>query len=96
VTRSMIAKTFCLAKIIHRIGTRSLRDKKGLPESWPIMVHSVAGWPAEQEPPASEYLATLRSSTGPVTTVTPPGTLDGRALAWPPRLTAYGENAPAW
>jgi hypothetical protein len=29
----MIAKTFFLAKIIHRIGTRSLRGKKGLRES---------------------------------------------------------------
>jgi hypothetical protein len=30
---SMIAKIFFLAKIIHRIGTRSLRDKKSFPES---------------------------------------------------------------
>jgi hypothetical protein len=29
----MIAKTFFLAKIIHRIGTRSLRGKKSLPEN---------------------------------------------------------------
>jgi hypothetical protein len=29
----MIAKTFFLAKIIHRIGTRSLRGKKGLHEN---------------------------------------------------------------
>ena len=56
----------------------------------------VTAGPPEQEPLASEYLATLRSSTGPVTMVTPPGTLDDHALAWPPRLTAYGENAPAW
>jgi hypothetical protein len=30
---SMIVKTFFLAKIIHRIGTRSLRGKKGLREN---------------------------------------------------------------
>jgi hypothetical protein len=29
----MIAKTFFLAKIIHRIGTRSLRGKKSLREN---------------------------------------------------------------
>jgi hypothetical protein len=29
----MIAKTFFLAKIIHRIRTRSLRGKKSLPEN---------------------------------------------------------------
>jgi hypothetical protein len=29
----MIAKTFFLAKIIHRIGTQSLRGKKGLHEN---------------------------------------------------------------
>jgi hypothetical protein len=30
----MIAKTFFLAKIIHRIGTRNLRRKKSVPENW--------------------------------------------------------------
>jgi hypothetical protein len=29
----MIVKTFFLAKIIHRIGTRNLRQKKSLPEN---------------------------------------------------------------
>jgi hypothetical protein len=38
----------------------------------------------------------LHGAAGPVTTVTPPGVLDGRALAWPPRLTTYGQDAPAW
>ncbi|HEX8005306.1 MAG TPA: CoA transferase [Trebonia sp.] len=52
--------------------------------------------PPGEERPASRYLTTLQSGTGPVTMVTPPGTLDGRPLAWPPLLTAYGQDAPAW
>jgi hypothetical protein len=31
--RPMITKTFFLAKTIHRIGTRSLRQEKSLPEN---------------------------------------------------------------
>lgn len=46
--------------------------------------------------PAGEYLTTLQSCDGPVTTVTPPGTLGGHALAWPLRLAAYGQDVPVW
>ena len=52
--------------------------------------------PPEPYPPASNYLTRLQSDAGPVTAVTPPGTLDGRTLAWPPRLNTYGQDRPAW
>ena len=38
----------------------------------------------------------IYADAGPVTAVTPPGTLDGRTLAWPPRLNTYGQDRPAW
>jgi hypothetical protein len=31
-----------------------------------------------------------------VTAVRPPGQLDGRPLAWPPRLPGYGRDEPGW
>ena len=46
--------------------------------------------------PASGYLTTLQSRDGQVTTVTPPGELGGRALTWPSRLAAYGQDPAAW
>jgi hypothetical protein len=66
--------------------------------AWLLSQHSTpAAAPAsEAVPPASEYLTTLKSGTGPVIMVTPPGTLGNRALAWPPRLTTYGQDPPAW
>jgi len=48
------------------------------------------------QPPAGEYLTTLWSGGTPVTVVTPPGALDGHPLSWPSRLTAYGQDTPAW
>jgi hypothetical protein len=54
------------------------------------------GAAAETEPPASEYLCILESGAGPVTVVAPPGVLDGRTLAWPARLSAYGQDTPTW
>jgi hypothetical protein len=44
----------------------------------------------------ADWLTTLGSAEGPVTVVRPPGQLDGRELAWPPRLTRYGGDPPAW
>jgi hypothetical protein len=46
--------------------------------------------------PSNEWLTTLQSDRGPVTTVTPPGTLDGRSLSWPTYLTTYGQDPPSW
>jgi crotonobetainyl-CoA:carnitine CoA-transferase CaiB-like acyl-CoA transferase len=42
------------------------------------------------------WLATVNSAEGPVSVVLPPGQLDGRGLAWPPTLTRYGSDRPAW
>ena len=51
---------------------------------------------ADTRLPAGEYLTILWSGATPVTMVTPPGTLNGSPLAWPPLLTAYGQDTPAW
>jgi hypothetical protein len=48
------------------------------------------------EPPAGKYLTALHSDAGPVTVVTPPGTLGGRNLAWPRHLNTYGQDPPTW
>lgn len=48
------------------------------------------------EPSADEYLTTLRSDAGPVTVVTPPGTLADRDLTWPQHLNTYGQDPPTW
>jgi crotonobetainyl-CoA:carnitine CoA-transferase CaiB-like acyl-CoA transferase len=42
------------------------------------------------------WLTRIDSADGPVTVVRPPGRLDGRDLAWPPMLTRYGSDPPAW
>ena len=42
------------------------------------------------------WLTTVDSADGPVTVVRPPGRLGGQELAWPPTLTRYGSDAPAW
>jgi CoA-transferase family III len=42
------------------------------------------------------WLATIAGADGPVTVVRPPGQLDGQGLAWPPALTRYGGDPPAW
>jgi hypothetical protein len=48
------------------------------------------------EPSADDYVTTLGSDAGPVTVVTPPGTLAGRDLAWPQHLHTYGQDPPTW
>jgi crotonobetainyl-CoA:carnitine CoA-transferase CaiB-like acyl-CoA transferase len=42
------------------------------------------------------WLTTVDSAGGRVTVVQPPGRLDGQDLTWPPALTRYGSDAPAW
>jgi crotonobetainyl-CoA:carnitine CoA-transferase CaiB-like acyl-CoA transferase len=42
------------------------------------------------------WLTTVDSADGRVTVVRPLGRLDGPDLAWPPELTRYGGDAPAW
>ncbi|HEY1966547.1 MAG TPA: CoA transferase [Pseudonocardia sp.] len=47
-------------------------------------------------PTATPWLATVNSDAGPVTTVSPPGTLNGTALHWPPLPIAYAASPPQW
>ena len=42
------------------------------------------------------WLTTVDSADGRVTVVRPLGRLDGQDLAWPPALTRYGSDTPAW
>jgi hypothetical protein len=49
---------------------------------------------AEGDPAA--WLTTVGSAEGPVTAVRPLGRLDGLELAWPPPLSRYGSDPPAW
>jgi crotonobetainyl-CoA:carnitine CoA-transferase CaiB-like acyl-CoA transferase len=43
-----------------------------------------------------EWLTTLDSAAGPVTTVRPPGQLDDEALSWTGPLSRYGGDEAAW
>jgi len=42
------------------------------------------------------WLCTVDSADGPVTTVSPPGELDGRVLTWRRPMSRYGADLPAW
>ena len=42
------------------------------------------------------WLTTVGSADGPVTTVLPPGQLDGRGFSWPGALSRYGGDEAAW
>jgi hypothetical protein len=68
-----------------------------------LSLAATAGWLLAQPPPdaasppeAAARVTTLRSDHSRVTVVEPPGSLDGRALTWPPRLSTYGADAPSW
>ncbi|MCW2899489.1 MAG: L-carnitine dehydratase/bile acid-inducible protein [Streptosporangiaceae bacterium] len=64
--------------------------------------HWLLGLPRDRrEPLTSEkaheaWLTTVGSADGPITTVTPPGVLDGRRLCWPSPLTTYGGDRLEW
>jgi crotonobetainyl-CoA:carnitine CoA-transferase CaiB-like acyl-CoA transferase len=57
--------------------------------------HSAAAAPATATADAP-WRCTLDSADGPVTTIAPPGELDGHGLSWPRPLSRYGTDAPAW
>jgi hypothetical protein len=64
---------------------------------WLTSTESPAGAGPEPEAPAERpWLGEFETAKGRVTAVTPPGTLDGRALQWPPRVSCYGDDPPAW
>ena len=49
---------------------------------------------ADRDP--GPWLTTIASADGPVTVVRPAGRLDEQGLDWPPTLTTYGSDPPAW
>ncbi|MDT7620609.1 MAG: hypothetical protein QOF99_1510 [Pseudonocardiales bacterium] len=54
----------------------------------------------ERRPPVpatdTDWLTEVPSADGPVTTVTPPGSLDGAPLSWPDLRLRYGIDAAQW
>ncbi|HSS10893.1 MAG TPA: CoA transferase, partial [Acidimicrobiales bacterium] len=66
-----------------------------LTSSKPGEEQSAAANPASA-PSSPPWLTDLDSADGPVTAVTPPGTLDAQPLRWPFPLTGYGNDPPAW
>jgi crotonobetainyl-CoA:carnitine CoA-transferase CaiB-like acyl-CoA transferase len=63
--------------------------------------HWLLGEPATERRPAvpatdSDWLTEVPSADGPVTTVTPPGSLDGTPLRWPELPLRYGTDAARW
>ena len=75
-------RELCLARTAHWL--------LGLPR------HAAVGSPVAAADGDEAWLTTLESAEGPVTTVRPPGHLDGEALAWPRSLSRYGGDQPAW
>jgi hypothetical protein len=51
---------------------------------------------APPKPDPARHLTTLTGQDGPVTMVTPPGTLDDTPLSWPPHLLPYASASPTW
>jgi crotonobetainyl-CoA:carnitine CoA-transferase CaiB-like acyl-CoA transferase len=51
--------------------------------------------PAEQVDP-EDYRLTVSSPRGPLRCLAPPGSLDGKALAWPRGVSAPGSDPPRW
>jgi len=61
----------------------------------------IIGHPAEGSSPAAEanpapYLLEVSSPSGPLRCLAPPGSLDGRPLAWPRGVPTPGDHPPAW
>jgi crotonobetainyl-CoA:carnitine CoA-transferase CaiB-like acyl-CoA transferase len=54
------------------------------------------GSPAPAGEAERAWLTTLASAAGPVTTVRPPGQLDGEALSWAGPLSRYGGDEAVW
>jgi CoA transferase family III len=45
---------------------------------------------------SSQWVSQMDGAQGPVTAVTPPGTLNGQSLRWPAPTTGYGNDSPSW
>jgi hypothetical protein len=51
---------------------------------------------AAEDVDAASYLQEVDTRDGVLTLARPPGTIDGRPLAWPPPAPSFGAAAPAW
>ncbi|HEY2204700.1 MAG TPA: CoA transferase [Pseudonocardia sp.] len=93
----------CAAAALHGLRRQTEEGGTWLSE---LSLARTALWllaqPAVERPGAaglvddSDWLTTLPSHAGPVTTVDPPGTVDGQALRWPALPVDYGAAEPSW
>jgi crotonobetainyl-CoA:carnitine CoA-transferase CaiB-like acyl-CoA transferase len=94
----------CAAAALQALARQSARGGTVFRElSLARTAHWLLGLPRDSggppTPPAAsdrEWLTTLDSAAGPVTTVRPPGQLDGEALSWTGPLSRYGGDEAAW
>jgi crotonobetainyl-CoA:carnitine CoA-transferase CaiB-like acyl-CoA transferase len=95
----------CAAAALRALARQSVRGGTQFRElSLARTAHWLLGQPRVTPAPApaqaSEgepaWLTTLDSVAGAVTTVRPPGRLDGEMLSWPGRLSRYGGDEASW
>jgi crotonobetainyl-CoA:carnitine CoA-transferase CaiB-like acyl-CoA transferase len=94
----------CAAAALQALARQSARGGTVFRElSLARTAHWLLGLPRDSGGPATppaasdrEWLTTLDSAAGPVTTVRPPGQLDGEALSWTGPLSRYGGDEAAW
>jgi CoA-transferase family III len=79
-------RELCLARTAHWLLSQE-RDADAV---------ALRGGGAAPEGDGRTWLTRIDSADGPVTAVRPPGQLDGQDLTWPPTLTRYGSDLPAW
>lgn len=89
------------ASALHGLSERA---RSGRPAHARLALARTAAWAMSHRAPvaptveadAERYLAEVSSPRGPLRCISPPGALDGRALAWPRGVPAPGSDAPAW
>ncbi|WP_028934217.1 CoA transferase [Pseudonocardia spinosispora] len=91
----------CAAAALTALREQSVHGGTQLRElSLARTAHWLLGQPATSRPEGErsegDWLTTLPGEDGDVTTVTPPGSLDGTPLAWPPLRIAYGADPGTW
>jgi len=94
----------CAAAALQALARQSARGGTQFRElSLARTAHWLLSQPRSHEPSRAlprdtegVWLTTLDSPAGTVTTVRPPGQLDGAMLAWPGPLRAYGGDSAAW
>ncbi|HXV92510.1 MAG TPA: CoA transferase [Pseudonocardia sp.] len=76
-------------------GTPHVRLSLAGTAHWLMGLPRPAGGPVADVDPAP-YLQDVATPDGRLTLTTPPGTVDGRALGWPPPAPAFGAAPPRW